>query len=98
MKKATKQEVLKMAYEQQKKYEELVWFARSGRNAHMPVVKNHRERIEGMYPQEIRNLLGETGDWSHGFNSGMLAGMRLIVSMMEYNTEHAVENFPELDT
>ena len=98
MKKATKQEVLEMAIQQQQKYEELVLFARSGRNIHMPVVKNHRERIEGMYPKEIEDLLGETGDWSHGFNSGMLAGMRLIVSMMEYNTEHAVENFPELDS
>jgi len=98
MKKATKQEVLEIASQEQKKYEELVWFARSGRNINIPEVRKHRERIEEMYPQEIKNLSGETGDWSHGFNSGMLAGMRLITSMMELSTQEALENFPELDT
>lgn len=98
MKKATKKEVLEMAIRYQEKYEELVWYARSGRNTHMPVVMNHRERVEGMYPKEIEDLSGDNGDWSHGFNSGMLAGMRLITSMMEMSVENAVEDFPFLDT
>lgn len=87
-----------MVVKQQHKYEELVWFARSGRNIDMPVVVKHREKIEGMYPQEIELLSGDSGDFSHGFNSGMLAGMRLITSMMELGEEFAQENFPELDT
>lgn len=98
MKKATKKEVLEMAMDYQRKYEELVWYARSGRNTHIPVVVTHRERIEGMYPKEVEDLSNESGDWFHGFNSGMLAGMRLITSMMEMSTEYATENFPELDT
>jgi hypothetical protein len=98
MKKATKQEVLEIGMEYQHKYEELVWYARSGRNTHIPAVVKHRERIEEMYPQEIELLSSESGDFSHGFNSGMLAGMRLITSMMLINSEHATENFPELDT
>jgi hypothetical protein len=59
---------------------------------------NHRNRIEGMYPNETEQLSGESGDFSHGFNSGMLAGMRLITSMMMIDIEEAVEMFPELDT
>ena len=98
MKKATKQEVLEIGIEYQHKYEELVWYARSGRNTHILTVVKHRERIEEMYPQEIELLSSESGDFSHGFNSGMLAGMRLITSMMLINSEHATENFPELDT
>ena len=98
MKKATKKEVLEISIEYQHKYEELVWYARSGRNIHMPVVMTHRKRIEEMYPKEIEDLSGEHSDWSHGFNSGMLAGMRLITSMMLIDSEHATENFPELDS
>jgi hypothetical protein len=98
MKKATKQQVLEMAVKQEEKYVELVWFARSGRNLHIPAVVIQRERIEGMYPEEVKHIQGESGDWAHGFNSGMLAGMRLITSMMEIDVEHAEENFPELDS
>jgi hypothetical protein len=98
MKKAKKQEVFEMAFKKQMIYEELVWFARSGRNINIPEVVKHREFIEKCYPKEIEQLRGETGDWSHGFNSGMLAGMRLITSMMEQSTQEAIENFPELDT
>jgi hypothetical protein len=98
MKKATKKEVLEMAIQQEEKYFDLVWFARSNKNSHIPLVMINREIIEANYPKEIEDLSGEYGDWSHGFNSGMLAGMRLIVSMMEYNTEEAIENFPELDS
>ena len=98
MKKATKQQVLEMAIKQQSKYEELIWFARSGRNTHIPAVVTHRKRIKEMYPEEIELLSGESGDWAHGFNSGMLAGMRLITSMMELGQEFAEENFPELDS
>lgn len=98
MKKATKKEVLEMAIKQEEKYVELVWFARSGRNLHIPAVVLQRERIEKMYPEEVKQLQGESGDWAHGFNSGMLAGMRLITSMMEVDVEHAEENFPELDS
>ena len=98
MKKATKQEVLEMAMNYEQKYEDLVWYARSGRNTHITTVVNQRTKLEGMYPQELEDLSGENTDWFHGFNSGMLAGMRLITSMMLLDSEHATENFPELDT
>ncbi len=98
MKKATKQEVLEMAMNQETKYQSLVWYARSGRNIDNPDVKHHRDWIEELYSKEIENLSGDDGDWFHGFNSGMLAGMRLITSMMLIDVEHATENFPELDS
>jgi hypothetical protein len=98
MKKATKKEVLEIAMEYQLIYENLVWYARSGRNIHVPAVMNQRDKLESLYPKEIEDLSGENGDWFHGFNSGMLAGMRLITSMMLIDSEQATENFPELDT
>ena len=98
MKKATKKQIEENVIKMSQKYEDLIWYARSGRNTHIQLVMTHRERIEGMYPNEIKELSSESGDWSHGFNSGMLAGMRYVLSMMEYGVETAEENFPELDS
>ena len=98
MNKATKKEVYEMTLKQVRKYEELVWFARAGKNIHIPQVLNHMNRVSELYPEEITQLESEHTDFYHGFNSGMLAGMRLIFSMMESGPEMAEANFPELDT
>lgn len=85
------------------KYFDLVWYARKD------VVKLLEEeryetlatikKIEEKYPQETKELNNpELADWSHGFNSGMLASARLYLSMIEYNVEQALEDFPELDS
>ena len=98
MKKVTKKQIQELTLEMSTKYENLVWYARSGRNINISEVVKHRDKIEEIYPQEIELLSGDSSDFYHGFNSGMLAGMRYILSMTEIGVEHAQENFPELDT
>jgi hypothetical protein len=98
MGRATKKQIEDSVIKMSEKYEDLVWYTRSGRNIDIPSVMSQRNRLEDMYPKETEELSSESGDWSHGFNSGMLAGMRYILTMMEYTLEDAEENFPELDT
>lgn len=98
MKKATKQELLEQALEQTEKYFNLVWYARSGKNLHIPAVIKEREKIEMKYPVEINLLTSKEGDWYHGFNSGCLASFRFILTSFEDSVEEAYEMFPELDS
>jgi hypothetical protein len=98
MKKATKKQINELTLEMSTKYEDLVWYARSGRNLNIPEVVKHRGRVEELYSDETKQLSSEGSDFYHGFNSGMLAGMRYILSMMEIGVEEAQQNFPELDT
>jgi len=89
MKKATKQELLKLSIEQAEKYCDLVWYARS---------KQKAKSFEEKYPNEIKALQGEYGDWYHGFNSGCLAAFRMILTGFENGIDEANKNFPELDS
>jgi len=99
MKKATKKEVLDNLIDLEKKYYNLVWFARtSEENMKIPAVRENVEKIMDLYPKEIQDLQGEFSDWHHGFNSGALAAYRHIWSMFVDGVETANENFPELDS
>jgi len=81
------------------KYCDLVWFARSSpKNYSVAGVLQNRKRIEESYPKEINQLLHGETDWEHGFNSGMLAGMRYVIDLFENNKETADELFPFLDS
>ena len=82
------------------KFDSLVWYARSSpKNDHIPKVLENRKRIEEFYPEEVKDLIkGDSRSWEHGFNNGMLAGMRYVLSMAAYGKEDAEENFPFLDT
>lgn len=95
-----KQEIIDNVLELQNKYNDLVWFARSSPdNYHIKGVKENIERITKEYPPETNALInGRNTDWEHGFNSGMLAGMRYLLDMIEMNKETADEFFPNLDT
>lgn len=91
-----KKELLKNILQKENKYVDLLWYARSGPGAELiPEVK---ERIEKSYPYEVAELQSEKADWFHGFNSGMLAGMRYILTMDEMGKEQADEEFPMLDS
>ena len=61
--------------ELREKYFHLVWLARS--DGDDPRIVKERERVCSLYPQEIMDL-DRHPDWSHGFNSGMLAALRLL--------------------
>jgi hypothetical protein len=99
----TKKEILENTLhtvkEMESKYFDLVWYARSSpQNDHIEGVLENRKRIEESYPTEVNHLIHGEGDWEHGFNSGMLAGMRYVMEAMTYGVQSADESFPFLDT
>jgi hypothetical protein len=92
-------ELIKAIQEKENKYFDLVWYARSGpENDKIKGVKENKQRIETLYPNEVNGLQSERGDWEHGFNSGMLAAFRYILTLSEMDKETADEEFPNLDS
>ncbi len=92
----------------QKLYQNLVALARSDPDC--PKYENRIERIkseigEDVYQKELAKLMDEDyHEWTHGFNSGMLASTRLYGSLLQitpgvyedaYGDEH---EFPLEDT
>ena len=55
-------------------------------------------QIFAMYPEEMNDLQSDDGSWHHGFNSGMLAGMRYAIEVLDGNANLAEEDFPDLGT
>ena len=99
MKKATKKQIELRVQDMEEKSTSLVWLARkSDENLKIPRVLELVNEIKSKYPNEVEQLSGEYGNFTHGFNSGMMAGMRFVLSMMELGEEFAEENFPELDS
>jgi len=89
----TKTEVIEQFYQ---KYFDLVWLARkSPEDFKIPVVKEHLDRITALYPLDVEGLQGDS-NWQHGFNSGMLACLRLLQGRKM--TADKLEEFPFLDT
>jgi hypothetical protein len=82
----------------EKKYCDLVWFARS--NPNEKVGAAGRRRVIKLHPAEVARLQGEHSDWEHGFNSGCLAALRYAIGMLgtKTETEMAIRDFPFLDT
>ena len=93
-----KNDILNEVQKLESKYCDLVWYARSSpKHDHIKGVLENRKRIEESYPSEVESFL-DGPDWQHGFNSGMLAGMRYILDLFDNNKEEADEYFPMLDT
>ena len=92
----------------EEKYSTLVWYARkhpkddpSWDDVPADIMKGAFDAMddaESTYPEDIEDLAGRDGDWHHGFNSGVLAAIRLIMTAKNESVEAAVDNFPELDT
>ena len=84
--------------ELERKYERLVWYARSAPASNVEFwckVPDHirqgafesQMRVEEDYPDEVARLRNHDGsDWQHGFNSGMLAALRFVQT-----AQHPVE-------
>jgi len=90
----TKNELWRQYHE---KYFDLVWLARKHpEDLNNPLVREQYDRIEEQYTQEVDDLLNANSDWNHGFNSGMLACLRLLSPGRM--TKQKIEEFPELDT
>jgi hypothetical protein len=100
MSKMTKNEIIAEVEKFESKYCDLVWFARSSPDQDsVPGVFEKRNQIVESYASEVWDLIDEkTGAWNHGFNSGMLAGMRFVLDLANCSKEDAIENFPFLDS
>jgi len=94
-----KKEIIEEIVKKNDKYCSLVWFARTDpKNFGIPGVLDAFEGVIDKYPKDVSDLSSEGSDWHHGFNSGMLAGMRYVLSLYEDGVEIAEEEFPFLDT
>ena len=93
--------VIKELTDFEDKYYHLVWYAR-----HSP--QNCQgdqcpcKKVETDYPKETSDLSSpDLGDWTHGFNSGMLActrHIRAFAGRSKMEREYAQEHFPQLDS
>ena len=81
----------------QEKYFDLVSLTRKhDEDFKHPAVNAMFDRLMQECPEEIDNLSGDESKWHHGFNSGMLACLRLIGTGRM--TMQKIVEFPELDT
>lgn len=82
------------------KYFQLVWLARKYPEDYKnPKIAKVIDQVNFDYPDEVVELSSPIdGDWHHGFNSGMLACIRLIHAMKNDSIESAEDDFPGLDT
>ena len=94
-----KKQLVENILQKQNKYVDLLWYARSNPlNESIEGVKENKERIEELYPNEVKELQSENGDWQHGFNSGMVAALRYVLTMDDLGLEQANDEFPMLDS
>ena len=107
--KANKKEAIELIIQLSEKYRSLVWYARSNPDpadeqwADTPneiflEAFKQQKIVEDTYPQETADLATESGDFHHGFNSGVLAGLRYALEVLTGDIETANEEFPFLDT
>lgn len=88
------QQVTEALQSLEKKYEDLVWYARSPRSADTDYWKNvphdiregafrNQMRVEEEFPDEVEMLrMEKMSDWQHGFHSGCLASIRFALTAM----------------
>jgi hypothetical protein len=82
------------------KYFQLVWLARkTAADQEDPYLANIIDEVLEGYPEECESLADPfTGDWQHGFHSGMLAALRFVMTAREEGLPVAQDFFPDLDT
>lgn len=98
-KSTTKKEIINELINKENKYFDLVWYARSSRDSSVEGLLENCYRIEKTFPKEVEELTsGKHTSWHHGFNSGMLAGMRYVLDLYSFGIEAAEEEFPNLDS
>lgn len=91
------------------KHLDLVWYARSTPMDDPEWFKSpdsirkgaweYQMKVEERYPEEVAELAcQEHGNWHHGFNSGVVAGIRYLFDLLDMGQEHADGAFPCLDS
>jgi len=99
--KATKQQLINEIKLLEHKYEMLVWYARKSEQqiATIEGVRIAADEVTRDYTEEVASLNSPLfGDWQHGFNSGMLAGMRFVYDALKYGIDDARNSFPNLNS
>ena len=79
--------ILQLAAE---KYFRLVWWARSDSNR--PDIVALRQKVESDYPDDTQRVMNDDENFEHGFNSGVLAGIRLALGLSKVDKEENKEN------
>ena len=118
------EEIIKELQNLEEKYFRLVWYARSNSREdenYWGTVPHDIRRgafnaqleVETLYPKDVDELCSENSDWQHGFNSGCLAALRLVLTALDDEMieddwdgeqiprgglQSALEEFPFLDT
>ena len=107
---ATKAQAIEAIREKEDFYFHLVWYARKAPpdddeywgdapNDIYLKAQQAMKDLEARCPEEVERLKSaDEGDWQHGFNSGMLAGMRYALELLQGTKAQADEEFPFLDT
>ena len=95
-----KDKLMKRVQEFENQYFDLVWYARQDKTDLNHPGRKPIERIRIEYQDQVAALCGVSSDWHHGFNSGCLAAVRLILGLLGTveEAEQAEEEFPFLDT
>lgn len=84
------------------KYFDIVWWTR--KNEKELLIEQRYDvlascqKVKEKYPEEVKKIKECPDNWQHGFNSGMLACLRLVSMMIEQDVDWALEEFPFLDT
>jgi hypothetical protein len=83
----------------QEEYDDYVSLARKTEEDRVfPLV----DKLFNDHPEMLEKLNSDSGDWQHGFNSGVLAYTRLISGIIQARNAmeiaEAYEDFPSLDT
>jgi hypothetical protein len=83
-----------------KRYQDLVWYAGADKTDPNHPGRKAIERIRDEFPDQVAALCGDSSHWHHGFNSGCLATVRLILGLMgtAEDASQADAEFPDLDT
>lgn len=95
---AEEREITDILSEKQKKYNSLVWFARSHPMDDDEYWENESEdtkqrvmasqnRVIEEYAAEVQALQSCDDNWQHGFNSGMLAALRYVQTLLGEDEE-----------
>lgn len=100
LEKATWKTINEKLIELQEKYFQLVWLSRKRPEDYSKTeIAKLMHQVRQDYPKETMHLSSPIdGDWHNGFNSGMLACIRLIQAMKHGSIASAQAEFPDLDT
>jgi hypothetical protein len=94
-----KNEIFNCVDELRSKYFDLVWLARTHPDTPNQLAQKNIERIMNEHAADVDAFINsDNPDWQHGFNSGILAGMRYVSTLFNEGKEIADEEFPFLDT